>query len=326
MQHLDMTKEQLLEEIAYLKRLNKELLEQIYEDDITKSPWSGNLGQWFWDYPRNIVTFNPMKVTALGYAPEDIPEEAGFEFFTEKLHPEDYDMVMDEMRAHLSGRVPVWEVKYRIQAKDGSWKVFYDRGKVTQRSADNKPLFLSGNVFDVTEDEIMKYELIQKTAFWRTKARMDGLTNLYTRAALEEELLSLHQRHHTQQQPYAIMLLDLDHFKRINDTYGHLVGDRVLATLGQTIRSNIRDSDIAARYGGEEFLVVFPSCGSQTAAQIGEIIKQGLLKAELPFTQPVCFSAGVASSTERQTLNELIDLADQRLYKAKNTGRNRIIL
>ena len=122
------------------------------------------------------------------------------------------------------------------------------------------------------------------------------------------------------------MLLDLDHFKKINDTYGHLVGDRVLATLGQTIRSNIRDSDIAARYGGEEFLVVFPSCGSQTAVQIGERIQQNLLKAELPFTQPVCFSAGVASSTEGQTLNELIDLADQRLYKAKNTGRNRIIL
>ncbi|HRL50989.1 MAG TPA: PAS domain-containing protein, partial [Enterococcus aquimarinus] len=86
------------------------------------------------------VTFNPLKAEAIGYRKEHLPEEVGFEFFTEKIHPEDYEDVMDQMRAHLRGEVPVWEVKYRIQAKDGTWKTFYDRGKVTQRNAENKPL------------------------------------------------------------------------------------------------------------------------------------------------------------------------------------------
>ena len=153
----------LLDEIAYLKRLNKELISQVYQDDFSKFPWLGNLGQWFWDCQKNIVTFNPLKASALGYSQDEVPAETGFEFFTEKLHPEDYDAVMDEMRAHLKGLVPVWEVKYRIQAKDGSWKVFYDRGKVTQWSADHKPLFLAGNVFDITEDENQKRELLHKS-------------------------------------------------------------------------------------------------------------------------------------------------------------------
>lgn len=96
----DALQRKLENEIAYLKRLNSELLDQLYEDDAIKFPWMGNLGQWFWDCHQNIVTFNPLKARRLGYLPEDVPEETGFEFFTDKLHPDDYDEVMDKMRAH----------------------------------------------------------------------------------------------------------------------------------------------------------------------------------------------------------------------------------
>lgn len=322
----NLTQQQLLEEIAYLKRFNKELITQIYEDDVSKSPWLGNLGQWFWDYPRNIVTFNPLKASTIGYSPEEIPEESGFEFFTEKLHPEDYDTVMDEMRAHLTGLVPVWEVKYRIQAKDGSWKVFYDRGKVTQWSDDRKPLFLAGNVFDVTEDENQKRELIQKSAFWRTQAQIDSLTKLYTRSALEEKLSSIHQFSLKNQRTYSVLLLDIDFFKSVNDTFGHLVGDQVLNKVGEIIRKNIREADIAARYGGEEFLIVFPNQESDAVKKIGERIQQCMQNTTLPIEGTLTFSGGIASNKETQNMIELLELADGRLYHAKNTGRNRIIV
>ncbi|WP_161525885.1 sensor domain-containing diguanylate cyclase [Trichococcus alkaliphilus] len=315
----------LLDENAYLKRLNKELISQIYEDDFSKFPWLGNLGQWFWDCPNNIVTFNPLKASALGYSKDEIPAETGFEFFTEKLHPEDYDAVMDEMRAHLKGSVPVWEVKYRIKAKDGSWKVFYDRGKVTQWSADHKPLFLVGNVFDVTDDENQKRELLQKSTFWRVQAEIDGLTKLYTRAALDEKLFSIHQYSLQNQKNYSILLLDIDHFKNINDTYGHLVGDQVLKTIGPVLRSNIREVDIAARYGGEEFLIVLPDLDSENAKKIGERIQQSLKSTKFPIAHVLTVSAGIASNHETQDVMELLELADGRLYRAKNTGRNRII-
>lgn len=319
------TKQQLLDEIAFLKRLNKELINQVYEDDATKFPWLGNLGQWFWDCSQNIVTFNPLKASALGYSPDEIPAEAGFEFFTEKLHPEDYDDVMDEMRAHLYGLVPVWEVKYRIQAKDGSWKVFYDRGKVTQRSDDHKPLFLVGNVFDITDEENQKQQLIHKSAYWRNQAQSDSLTKLYTRASLEEKLASIHLHSLQTKKNYSVLLLDIDHFKNINDTYGHLVGDQVLRDLGAVLSSSIRETDIAGRYGGEEFLIVFPNSESENARIIGERIQQTLYTKDFPIEHALTFSAGIASSKETQDMMEILELADKRLYQAKDTGRNRII-
>jgi diguanylate cyclase (GGDEF)-like protein/PAS domain S-box-containing protein len=318
-------KQKLLDEIAYLKRLNKELINQIYEDDFSKFPWLGNLGQWFWDFSQNIVTFNPLKASALGYSQDDIPSETGFEFFTEKIHPEDYDVVMDKMRAHLKGLVPVWEVKYRIQAKDGSWKVFYDRGKVTQWSDDHKPLFLIGNVFDVTDEENQKQQLIQQSVFWRTQAQIDNLTKLHTRAALIEKLYAIHQNSLQNQKNYSVLLLDIDHFKSINDTYGHLVGDQILNRIGAVLSSNIRDADIAGRYGGEEFLVVFPNLERENAQKIGERIQQSLQSTELPIGHVLTFSAGIASNKETQDVMELLKLADERLYRAKNTGRNRIV-
>ena len=325
MRNNEAAQKKLLDEIAYLKRLNKELISQIYQDDLSKFPWLGNLGQWFWDCQKNIVTFNPLKATALGYSEDEVPTETGFEFFTEKLHPEDYDAVMDEMRAHLKGSIPVWEVKYRIQAKDRSWKVFYDRGKVTQWSADHKPLFLVGNVFDVTDDENQKRELLHKSTFWRARAEIDSLTKLYTRAALNEKLSSIHQYSLLNQKNYSILLLDIDHFKNINDTYGHLVGDQVLNRIGPVLRSNIREVDIAARYGGEEFLIVLPDLDSENAKKIGERIQQSLKSTKFPIEHVLTVSAGIASNQETQDVMELLGLADERLYRAKNTGRNRII-
>lgn len=321
----DALQRKLENEIAYLKRLNSELLDQLYEDDAIKFPWMGNLGQWFWDCDQNIVTFNPLKARRLGYSPEEVPEEAGFEFFTDKLHPEDYDEVMDKMRAHLQGLTPVWEVKYRIQAKDGSWKVYYDRGKVTQWSDDHKPLFLVGNVFDVTDDEVQKQKLLQKSHYWRRQAEIDSLTKVYTRSVMHEKLSEIHEYSIQNQKDYTILLLDIDHFKKINDTHGHLVGDQVLATIGSILKANLREGDFAARYGGEEFLLVFPELDSLVAKKIGERMQEILRTAELPIENELTFSAGIASSQETQDIREILKLADTRLYRAKETGRDRII-
>src|SRR5690625_3318322 len=131
---LEYSKEELLKEIDSLKRLNRQLLDTFHEAEKLEFGWTGNLGQWFWDFTINEVTYNPMKATALGYTEEELPEKVPYEFFTEKLHPDDYEHVMQMMRDHLEGKIPVWEVKYRIQAKDGSWKVYQDRGKVTERT------------------------------------------------------------------------------------------------------------------------------------------------------------------------------------------------
>ena len=94
--------------------------------------WSGNLGHWYWNIKTNTVTFNPLKVTALGYDRDEIPDQVSYQFFTDKIHPEDYQKTMDAMMAHLYGKAGVYEVEYRIRAKNGEYRWYYDRGRITQ--------------------------------------------------------------------------------------------------------------------------------------------------------------------------------------------------
>lgn len=142
------TREELLEELQH----TRSMLEHFFlenEEQINFS-WTGNLGHWYWDVKNNEVRFNKLKALALGYTKEELPEKIDYQFFTDKLHPDDYEGVMQNMRDHMMGLTGVYEVEYRIRTKEGRWKWFYDRGKVTRRAADGKPLFLAGIVFDIT--------------------------------------------------------------------------------------------------------------------------------------------------------------------------------
>ena len=133
------TFEQLIERIAEIETLNKELLEEKAQENRLDFAWTGNLGHWYWNVKTNSVVFNELKVTTLGYSVEDLPQTVNYQFFTDKLHPDDYQNTMNAMIFHLQGRASVYETEYRIQAKDKSWKWYYDRGKITQRDIDGNP-------------------------------------------------------------------------------------------------------------------------------------------------------------------------------------------
>lgn len=111
------TRSELIQRIESLERLNQHLLNAEQEETLLQFGWSGNLGHWYWDVPTNSVTFNPLKVTTLGFTMDEIPHPVTYQFFTSRLHPEDYQRVMDNMIQHLQGNTHVYEVEYRIQAK-----------------------------------------------------------------------------------------------------------------------------------------------------------------------------------------------------------------
>lgn len=153
MNYNDLTKQELINLLESKDRFIKEYQKNKENTEDLNFAWIGNLGQWFWDVPSNLVDFNPKKATNLGYEISEIPKNAGHEFYTDKLHHEDYDRVMQNMRDHLSGKTNVYEVEYRIQTKQGEWKHYYDRGKVTKRDKAGNPLFLAGIVFDITHQK-----------------------------------------------------------------------------------------------------------------------------------------------------------------------------
>lgn len=163
---------------------------------------------------------------------------------------------------------------------------------------------------------------------YRSKAETDALTGLHNRAWFEEvfpKQLELCER--TGQQ-VSLLMVDLDHFKKVNDTYGHTVGDEVLRHMGYLLRHNLRSTDLCARYGGEEMIVLMPGTelvhAHLTAERLRESVAATPLKLEDGRELEIHLSGGIAQWQPGVRLSDLIRSADQALYKAKDAGRNRI--
>lgn len=157
------------------------------------------------------------------------------------------------------------------------------------------------------------------------QATHDPLTNLFNRRYLRDVVTDYAADH-----PVAVIMLDIDHFKWLNDTYGHAEGDRVLAAVGRVIARNARASDIACRYGGEEFAIILPSAtlevGVRRAEQMLEAVRRLTEGWSTQVMHPVTVSAGVAALPDQgQSLDVVLQSADRALYEAKTQGRNRVV-
>ncbi len=324
MDYLKQSKEELIGRIEELERLNKELLKEKNQEAKLEYAWTGNLGHWYWDIVTNTVTFNPLKVTTLGYEKSEIPEHVTYQFFVDKLHREDYPVTMEAMKNHLYGKSEVYEAEYRIQTKQGDYKWYYDRGSITQWDDNGKPLFLAGIVFDITEKKETQIELEKKNRMLTEMSATDGLTKLNNHRTLIEYLNTSIVEAQRTKNALSIAIYDIDDFKKVNDSKGHVFGDYVLAKVAEIIKSNIREIDLAGRYGGEEFMVVFPNTELENAKHISERIRQSIEGYVFNEAVKITVSGGV-KQYEGESPMELIQLADDNLYKAKKNGKNQII-
>lgn len=324
MDYSELSKDELIERISDLRLLNDQLLTEKNQETSLNFSWTGNLGHWYWSIRSNRVTFNPLKITTLGYDDSDIPENVPYQFFTELIHPDDYQSTMDAMLAHLYGGASVYEAEYRIRAKDGSYRWYYDRGRITRRAEDGKPLFLAGIVFDITDRKSRQVELEQINRELAEKTVTDELTQIKNQRAILDHLRKEMDRSIQTGEPISVLMLDIDDFKKVNDQYGHVLGDSVLADVAKTISRSIRDQDTAGRYGGEEFLVVFSNADAKVAAKVANRILKSIEAQSFQESIRITVSGGVGQS-DGESLPELIDKADKKLYEAKRSGKNRIV-
>ena len=161
-------------------------------------------------------------------------------------------------------------------------------------------------------------------------ATTDALTGCLNRGGIEEQLNVEMERLGRNGQTFSILLLDIDFFKRINDSYGHDVGDEVLKSVVAVVSQTIRAIDSLGRWGGEEFLLLLPSTDRESAIALAERIRHAVASLNVSVPQgeaiEVTVSIGVAEAAADQfTIDRLIKLADERLYRAKEQGRNRVI-
>lgn len=173
-------------------------------------------------------------------------------------------------------------------------------------------------------------QLREKVETLSAQVSSDFLTGLYNRQhllfALEQEM----ERTQRSQQPTSLIMLDIDHFKRVNDQHGHVAGDKVLKSLANVIRDTVRKIDVPCRYGGEEFAIVLPSTPMLTGVQVAERLRAKIADTLIPISKnehiSVTASLGVHASlhNDRHSAEEFIELADKQLYLAKESGRNQV--
>lgn len=163
----------------------------------------------------------------------------------------------------------------------------------------------------------------------RKRAMTDVLTELPNREAWQDCLEAEFQRWRRYGNPLALAVLDIDLFKRVNDSYGHKAGDRVLQLVAKALRDRLRQTDFIARYGGEEFVVLFPETSAETAKEVLDGLREHISKLPFHFRgEPVSvtFSAGVAAFRSNDEAESVFDRADRYLYQAKEAGRNQVCI
>ncbi|MDP7142765.1 MAG: GGDEF domain-containing protein [Alphaproteobacteria bacterium] len=164
----------------------------------------------------------------------------------------------------------------------------------------------------------------------RQEALTDGLTGLANRKSFDTSIDEIQLTARTEDKPFSLMMMDIDHFKTFNDNYGHQVGDQVIRLVSRTLIDGVKGRDIAARYGGEEFAVILPETPLEGAVRVAETLRVAIADKEIVNRSTgnklgkITVSIGVAEYSDGETVHDMIERADEALYAAKHNGRNQV--
>ena len=294
--------------------------------DAAPQPWRNALqgagdGIWDWDLGTGRVRYCPRLRQILGYGEAD-PFEESLDQWLHLLHPEDLSRVSSALQRHVQGGSERYISEYRVRHRSGGWIWVLGRGRVICRDAEGRPLRVAGTLSDVSERKHREEEL-------RRLASTDFLTGLANRrqflGRMADELARVKRR---PDQPAVVLMMDLDHFKSINDTYGHSTGDAVIRHVAELLRTVLRRMDLGARMGGEEFAALLPATAMEDARGVAERLRRTIKST------PVVYRGGIVGGTVSIGLAALdprdedsdatLRRADLALYRAKGEGRNQV--
>lgn len=239
----------------------------------------------------------------------------------DSIHPDDLAYAERSMAQVLSEGA-VEDREYRIIAADGQVRWLSDKCFINRLAAPGQPVIIVGIAEDITAKKHLETEL-------QRLATTDGLTQSSNRRHFFNCAHREFEQARKQGEPLAFLLLDIDDFKVVNDTYGHQVGDSVLRRIAESGRGSLRRADVFGRIGGEEFAAVFPGCAPDMALQVAERLQREIQRLSFCHdnqTFGITISQGLTSLTaEDENIDALFARADAAMYEAKRQGKNRII-
>ena len=275
-------------------------------------------GVWDWHIPSGVEFFSKRLIESYGFTEGEIANDPTA--LDRLTHPDDLSQMESDRNAHFNGRTPTYMNEHRIRCKNGSWKWVLSRGMVISRGADGKPLRMIGTHTDITERK-------NAEALVRQQAYFDTLTGLPNRRMLRDRLEQEIRKSRRDGLQLAILFIDLDHFKEVNDTLGHDRGDQLLVEAARRLKDCVRESDTVARMGGDEFTVILSDVSdSEHLEPVLQKLLHSLDGVFLLGHEQAFVSASIGVTLYPHDATEIEDLlknADQALYAAKGEGRNR---
>jgi diguanylate cyclase (GGDEF)-like protein/PAS domain S-box-containing protein len=321
-----------------------------YETQLRRAFDLAPVGKALVDVDGHWLKVNTALCVIVGYSPSELMARTCRAI----THPDDLDKDIPQLQRLLAGEIDTYRVEKRYVHKQGHivWALL---SVTLVRAGDGTPQYFIMQVLDISERKRMENDLrdIQVELEARVEARTrelavvnrrlqesnrrlkilagtDSLTGLHNRWALMETLEKQVSESLRYASSWCLMLIDIDHFKKINDNYGHLIGDRALEAFGRAIRDHTRDSDFSARYGGDEFCFLAPHTDIAQACRLAEKLRETLASVALHDrsgnrVKLTCSIGIVQWHASLDTVARVIDAVDSELYRAKQTGRDRVM-
>lgn len=285
------------------------------EERLALAVDGAKLGMWDWQPQTHALEFNRIAARMLGYGRSEIASNV--QSVRALAHPEDEAGLVAEMEAHLAGTRPFFETDVRMQHKTGGHVWTNMRGRVTEVDSRGKPVRVTGMLIDISRRKALESEL-------ERLAITDELTGLFNRRHGTDVLNNEILRAQRTGQPLSFILLDLDHFKRVNDRFGHEAGDRVLSDVAALLRNRLRRTDAVARWGGEEFAIILPDTARDGGHEFAVDLLERMAEIKNPDGEGISASFGVVDYRGDESASELVRRADRLMYRAKHAGRARV--
>ncbi len=260
-----------------------------------------------------------------GYTAEEYARDP--DLWRNRIYPEDAGAILNQV-VELTAGAPVVVIEHRIYHRDGGVR-WLKNTSVARRNDDGRLVGYDGLITDITDFKHAESERDKLTRELRDMALRDSLTRLTNRRGFEDELNRLWDLSLRHRFPLGLMVVDIDHFKTLNDSHGHIVGDQVLMECANLIRASVRDSDVVCRFGGDEITVILPWSERAETRRVAERVLQALrahtfCRGMHDLRTTISIGTATVTASSGDSADRFLSRADKALYRAKQFGRNQI--